>query len=205
MCSARVCERGARSVAACSAAGELCLARREARHTRFVDRCTLASKSRRCLAQPGEGFGGEGRGTEGSGHEERRERQDEKAISVPPREIRGVCDDNWGGGKVVENQACKRETQRVPVFTTSVINFYQMRILALTLHNFSRLLDVLASTTYKRRPRRPPFLRVLSVGTGVTSSMRPILRPERERARRADWPPGPGLFVLLPPVARILM
>jgi hypothetical protein len=59
--------------------------------------------------------------------------------------------------------------------------------------------------SHKRRPRRPPFLRVLSVGTGVTSSMRPIFKPERESARRADCPPGPGLFVLLPPVARILI
>ena len=40
---------------------------------------------------------------------------------------------------------------------------------------------------------------------GVTSSMRPILRPERDRARSADWAPGPGVFVLLPPVARSLM
>ena len=39
---------------------------------------------------------------------------------------------------------------------------------------------------YKRRPRRPPFLRVESVGMGVTSSMRPILMPERAKARRAD-------------------
>lgn len=36
------------------------------------------------------------------------------------------------------------------------------------------------------------------------SPMRPILRPERARARRADWAPGPGVFVLLPPVALIL-
>ena len=49
---------------------------------------------------------------------------------------------------------------------------------------------------YKRRPRRPPFLRVLSEGIGVTSSMRPIFMPERARARRADWAPGPGVLVL---------
>ena len=30
---------------------------------------------------------------------------------------------------------------------------------------------------YRQRPRRPPFLRVVSVGIGVTSSMRPILVP----------------------------
>ena len=46
---------------------------------------------------------------------------------------------------------------------------------------------------------------VLSVGMGVQSSMRPIFRPERESARSADWAPGPGVFVLLPPVARSLM
>ena len=32
--------------------------------------------------------------------------------------------------------------------------------------------------------------------------MRPIFSPERARARRADCAPGPGVFVLLPPVAR---
>jgi hypothetical protein len=65
--------------------------------------------------------------------------------------------------------------------------------------------DLIPTSNYKRRPRLPPFLRVLSVGIGVTSSIRPIFNPERERARRADCPPGPGLLVLLPPVARILM
>ena len=38
---------------------------------------------------------------------------------------------------------------------------------------------------YRRRPRLPPLRRVLSVGTGVTSSMRPIFMPARARARRA--------------------
>ena len=37
------------------------------------------------------------------------------------------------------------------------------------------------------------------------SPMRPILMPERAKARRADWAPGPGVLVLLPPVARSLM
>ena len=37
------------------------------------------------------------------------------------------------------------------------------------------------------------------------SPMRPILIPERAKARRADWAPGPGVLVLLPPVARSLM
>jgi len=58
---------------------------------------------------------------------------------------------------------------------------------------------------YRRRPRRPPLRRELSVGMGVTSSMRPILSPLRDSARSADCAPGPGVFVLLPPVARSLM
>lgn len=39
---------------------------------------------------------------------------------------------------------------------------------------------------YNRRPRRPPFLLVESDGIGVTSSIRPILIPERANARSAD-------------------
>lgn len=39
---------------------------------------------------------------------------------------------------------------------------------------------------YRRRPRRPPFLRVESDGIGVTSSMRPIFMLERAKARNAD-------------------
>ena len=35
--------------------------------------------------------------------------------------------------------------------------------------------------------------------------MRPILIPERARARSADWAPGPGVLVLFPPVARSLI
>lgn len=35
--------------------------------------------------------------------------------------------------------------------------------------------------------------------------MRPIFIDERAKARNADWAPGPGVFVLLPPVARNLM
>lgn len=68
------------------------------------------------------------------------------------------------------------------------------------------LLDVLnIRRSYKRRPRRPPFLRVESDGIGVTSSMRPIFIEERAKARSADWAPGPGVFVLFPPVARNLI
>lgn len=58
---------------------------------------------------------------------------------------------------------------------------------------------------YKRRPRRPPFLRVESDGIGVTSSILPIFMPERAKALRADWAPGPGVLVRFPPVARSLM
>lgn len=57
----------------------------------------------------------------------------------------------------------------------------------------------------RRRPRRPPFLWVLSEGMGVTSSIRPIFIPKLVRALRADWAPGPGVFVRFPPVARSLM
>lgn len=51
---------------------------------------------------------------------------------------------------------------------------------------------------YRRRPRRPPLRRVESEGVGVTSSIRPIFMPERAKARRADWAPGPGVLVPLP-------
>ena len=37
----------------------------------------------------------------------------------------------------------------------------------------------------------------------MTSSMRPIFKPARARARRADWAPGPGVLVRFPPVALI--
>lgn len=50
------------------------------------------------------------------------------------------------------------------------------------------LIALLAS--YKRRPRRPPLRRVVSVGIGVTSSIRPIFIPERARARSAAWRRG---------------
>jgi hypothetical protein len=33
----------------------------------------------------------------------------------------------------------------------------------------------------------------------------PTFMPALARARRADWAPGPGVLVLLPPVARSLM
>ena len=65
-------------------------------------------------------------------------------------------------------------------------------------HNLIRMI-------YNRLPRRPPFLLVASDGIGVTSSIRPIFMPERARARRADWAPGPGVFVFVPPVALNLM
>ena len=58
---------------------------------------------------------------------------------------------------------------------------------------------------YSLLPLREPFLRVESVGIGVTSSMRPIFKPARAKALRADWAPGPGVLVLFPPVALILI
>jgi len=54
-------------------------------------------------------------------------------------------------------------------------------------------------------PLRPLFLRVLSEGIGVTSSMWPIFIPDRAKARRAAWEPGPEVLVSFPPVARRLM
>ena len=65
-------------------------------------------------------------------------------------------------------------------------------------HNSDRMI-------YNLLPRRPPFLLVASDGIGVTSSIRPIFIPERARARSADWAPGPGVFVFVPPVALSLM
>lgn len=60
---------------------------------------------------------------------------------------------------------------------------------------------IVGTDIYNLRPRRPPFLRVESEGMGVTSSILPIFIPERANARNALWAPGPGVFVLLPPVA----
>lgn len=37
----------------------------------------------------------------------------------------------------------------------------------------------------------------------MTSSIRPIFMPERARARRADWAPGPGVLVELPDVVLV--
>ena len=54
-------------------------------------------------------------------------------------------------------------------------------------------------------PRRPPFLRVESDGTLVTSSILPIRMPARASARSADCAPGPGVLEPVPPVARSLM
>lgn len=68
--------------------------------------------------------------------------------------------------------------------------------------------DMLKNTTdknHRRLPLLPPFLRVLSVGIGVTSSIRPIFMPERAKALSADWAPGPGVLVLFPPVALSLI
>lgn len=47
-------------------------------------------------------------------------------------------------------------------------------------------------------PLLPPFLLVESVGTGVTSSILPILIPDLANILRADWAPGPGVLVSTP-------
>ena len=54
------------------------------------------------------------------------------------------------------------------------------------------------------RPLRPPFFLVPSCGTGVTSSIRPILRPALASARIAACAPGPGDVEPFPPGARTL-
>ena len=57
---------------------------------------------------------------------------------------------------------------------------------------------------YRRRPRRPPFLLVLSVGMGVTSSILPMRIPALASARSADWAPGPGVFEPFPGIIKTL-
>jgi hypothetical protein len=42
-------------------------------------------------------------------------------------------------------------------------------------------------------------------GTGNVNKESRTFMPALARARRADWAPGPGVLVLLPPVARSLM
>merc|ERR1712160_43766 len=54
-------------------------------------------------------------------------------------------------------------------------------------------------------PLRPPFLRVESVGIGVTSSTLPILSPFLARALVADCAPGPGVLTPTPPLPLNLM
>ena len=52
---------------------------------------------------------------------------------------------------------------------------------------------------YTRRPRRPPGRLVPSCGSGVTSSILPIRRPDLARARIAGCAPGPGVFLKVAP------
>ena len=54
-------------------------------------------------------------------------------------------------------------------------------------------------------PCLPPFLLVVSVGMGVTSSIRPILIPLRAIALMAAWAPGAGDLLPVPPRALSLM
>ncbi len=54
-------------------------------------------------------------------------------------------------------------------------------------------------------PFLPPFLLVVSVGIGVTSSILPILIPFLAIALKADWAPGPGALSPHPPLALSLI
>ena len=54
-------------------------------------------------------------------------------------------------------------------------------------------------------PCLPPFLLVVSVGMGVTSSIRPIFIPLRAIALMAAWAPGAGDLLPVPPLALSLM
>ena len=54
-------------------------------------------------------------------------------------------------------------------------------------------------------PFLPPFLLVVSVGIGVTSSILPILIPFLAIALKADWAPGPGALSSVPPLPLILI
>ena len=58
---------------------------------------------------------------------------------------------------------------------------------------------------YTRLPLLPPGLLVPSWGTGVTSSIRSIRKPNLARARIAAWAPGPGVLGPDPPGARTFM
>merc|ERR1719331_379948 len=58
---------------------------------------------------------------------------------------------------------------------------------------------------YNLLPLLPPALLVLSVGIGVQSSILPIFKSVLARALMADWAPGPGVLVSVPPLALNLM
>ena len=64
---------------------------------------------------------------------------------------------------------------------------------------------IISYSNQSLRPFLPPFLLVVSVGIGVTSSILPILMPLRAIALRADWAPGPGALSPVPPLALSLM
>jgi hypothetical protein len=74
------------------------------------------------------------------------------------------------------------------------------------LHNLNRILKkrirVNARTNdYTRRPLLPPGFLVVSCGTGVTSSILPILKPALASALIAACAPGPGILGPTPPTA----
>ena len=99
------------------------------------------------------------------------------------------------------------ENQIMSPVKRKVLDFFFFFSFFFFLHQINVLTEIknLRSHVHRRRPRQPPFLRVLSEGMGVTSSIRPIFIPEQARALSADWAPGPGVLVLFPPVARSLM
>src|SRR5919106_4938523 len=55
---------------------------------------------------------------------------------------------------------------------------------------------------YTLRPLLPPGFLVVSCGTGVTSSILPILNPALASALIAACAPGPGILGPTPPTAR---
>lgn len=67
------------------------------------------------------------------------------------------------------------------------------------------LIGIILIEHHNLLPFLPPFLLVVSVGIGVTSSILPILIQLRAIALKADWAPGPGALSPVPPRALSLM
>ena len=69
-----------------------------------------------------------------------------------------------------------------------------MKINGFALNNFVK-------NDHNLLPLLPPSLLVLSVGTGVISSILPIFMPSLAKALKAAWAPGPGVFDWTPTMA----